>query len=275
MATVLLLAPTLSIAETAKTIRVVSDHWPGYTEPGAKGFYFDLIKRIYEPMGYAIEHRIVPFRRAINLINSGEADLFLADDHPKYLSKLDAYQLENILHPEHPINYSLVTAVFAGDSNHDWQAIRNNSELHLAWVKGYGYGKTLSLPHKHVMHVNNTTQGLRLLQAGRIDSFIDDLTDIKEALKLQEFAKLHINREIVNKRNLYPLFHNRPSNIALVDIYNQSMSKLIESGEILALYQTVGIDYRDTLKPKEYFSAVYDSHPSEGLSILIDGLESL
>ena len=273
----LLLAPTYLLADHThqnKTIHIVSDHWPGYTEPGAQGFYFQLIKQIFEPKGYVIEHRVVPFRRAISLMNQGEADMFLVDDHPKYLSKLEIYELDKLLHPKYPINYSLVTALYLPSIKLDWQDTRDNPNLTLAWVKGYGYNKTLGLPHQNIMHVNNTAQGLRLLQAGRIDSLIDDLSDISEALKQQEFSKLQLNREVVNKRNLYPLFYNNSLGQELAQIYDQGMQALLASGELYQLYQKMGINYQDVFKPKEYFSAVYDSQPAEGLSILVDGLES-
>ncbi|MCR8924221.1 hypothetical protein NO559_15680 [Dasania sp. GY-MA-18] len=98
--------------ENLKTIYVVADHWPTYTEAQGKGLYFEVIRRIYEPLGYTIKPQIIPFRRAISYINLAKTDIFLADDNLRYLAKLDIYNTAKILQPLMPLNQSLVTAIY-------------------------------------------------------------------------------------------------------------------------------------------------------------------
>jgi polar amino acid transport system substrate-binding protein len=271
--TLFLISPvSADTAEQSKTIHIVADEWPGYTEPGGKGFYFELIKNIFEAEGYSITQRIVPFRRAISLINHGEADIFLADDHPDYLSMLDIYDMTKILHPTHALNYSLVTALYLPTSTLNWSVTHKNNDTKIAWIKGYGYGETLKLKHSNPLLINNTQQGLHLLLSKRIDCYLDDLTDITMALTKPEFKNVELKREIINKRNLYPIFHNNDFGKSLAKIYDQRMGEMIKSGEIYDLYRQAGLNYNDVLKPKEYFSKAYEQHSAEGLSILVEGM---
>ncbi|MCR8924220.1 transporter substrate-binding domain-containing protein [Dasania sp. GY-MA-18] len=117
----------------------------------------------------------------------------------------------------------------------------------MAWVNGYGYGKSLDLPHKNIFLVNDTLQGLRLLRSGRIDCFIDDLTDTNVTTKQMGLNVDDFHFEVINHRHLYPIFTNNARGKKLMAIYEEAMKAMVKSGELFRLYQTVDLNYREIL----------------------------
>lgn len=67
----------LAQAESLRTINLVTEQWPGHTNPDGTGLAFDLLRKVYEPEGIELHYRIVPYTRSVGLVQRGEADAFV------------------------------------------------------------------------------------------------------------------------------------------------------------------------------------------------------
>ena len=248
--------------DSSKTIHIVADEWPGFTQSDGNGFYFELIRKIYQPLGYDIRFKILPFRRAASQINQGSADILLVEEHVSKLASNELYIAEDLRSPRYPMDNSIVTALFLKQSNISWQQIKDQQRYHLSWIRGYGYGSSLAVNHHKVTLVGNTKQGLQLLVSGRIDCYLDDLTDINTNEIIAQFDKDLIKYEVVNIRPLYPLFYNSPRGKHLLKLYDQSMEQLIQSGEIYNIYLAANLDYNYVLTLDETANYKQSSLPN-------------
>ncbi len=43
-----------------KTVNVVAEHWPDYTNRDGSGVYFELVKAVFEPQGIQVSTQILP-----------------------------------------------------------------------------------------------------------------------------------------------------------------------------------------------------------------------
>ncbi len=66
----LLLSLTLLICwpGRADPLYVYCDDWPGFCQPDGRGVYLDIVRAIYQPSGYQVMPRVVPYKRALAVI---------------------------------------------------------------------------------------------------------------------------------------------------------------------------------------------------------------
>lgn len=56
------------------SIDVVAQEWTGQTNADGSGLYFELLKKIYTPLGITVNTSIVPFDRAIMMLREKTSD---------------------------------------------------------------------------------------------------------------------------------------------------------------------------------------------------------
>ncbi|MCR8923273.1 transporter substrate-binding domain-containing protein [Dasania sp. GY-MA-18] len=238
-------AGSASRTQATKILYVAADVWLGDTNADGSGAYYDIIRRLFEPLGYRIQHRVLPMRRGIAAIHSGaEIDILLADWSREHLRLGGQYQMDRVLIPEHPMSVEYVIASFPPQSTLRWADIATDKSKRVAWVKGYNYHKHLALDEHAITRISNSTQGIKMLYTGHIDCFLDDQTEVSRLLKQDKFKKVSLRQEVVMMRKLYPIFHNDKEGRALMHKYDEGMAALISSGEIYPLYLRYGKNYR-------------------------------
>lgn len=60
--------------EKLTSIDVVAQEWTGQTNADGSGLYFELLKKIYTPVGITVNTSIVPFDRAVMMLRQKCAD---------------------------------------------------------------------------------------------------------------------------------------------------------------------------------------------------------
>ena len=56
------------LARSGRSLYVYCDDWPGFCQPDGRGVYLDIVRAIYQPNGYQVMPRIVPYKRALAVI---------------------------------------------------------------------------------------------------------------------------------------------------------------------------------------------------------------
>lgn len=152
----------------AERVVVVSDRWMPYNgEPGSfqEGYAVEILRAVFESRGFEVDYKEQPWKRAVDDVRSGKADILIGAAQ----SEMPAF-----LYPKQ----SLGRADLCFFSNRpDWQFtdLRSLETVMTGYVQGYGYPRWFldevrSNPGRfHALHGENAfSRLLRMLREGRV-----------------------------------------------------------------------------------------------------------
>ncbi|PKF49479.1 hypothetical protein [Enterovibrio nigricans] len=93
-------------------ITIISEYWADATEKNGSGLYFDIMKRVFEPLGYTIKTQTTTYSRSVKLVQSKRMDVFLG-------SYLD--EQEDVLYPRWHFDAEQVAAIYKPSVIANWQ----------------------------------------------------------------------------------------------------------------------------------------------------------
>lgn len=156
-------ARTLVVAlNNAPPYRIIKDTASGMSY---SGIYIDVVREAASRAGIDLEFEVVPFKRALHLIEKGKADLMLGpnrtDERQKYMYYFGAAL------PNEP------KAVYLGASDADVVSITDLGQKSVGVLRGANYGWQLE-DAKDVRLVEAVDYAalFRMLDLGRIDALI-------------------------------------------------------------------------------------------------------
>lgn len=159
------------------TITLVADEWCPYNcalENNQKGYMLDIAKAVFEPLGYTIDYKIVPWSRAIKHTLSGRYDGAIGATKE---------ELPNAIFHTPPLGYSANHFITRNDSSWSYNDIESLMDIRLAVIQDYDYGKAINQYLSHRKDSRNvfsiTGNGiakkcLKLLLRNRIDVYLED-----------------------------------------------------------------------------------------------------
>ena len=194
----LALSVTLFAEEKITEFNVVSDEWETCTEKDGSGMYFDLMRAIYEPLGIKVEFKLMPYARTVFTVKEKKADAFTAS----YLN-----EQEWAVYPKNWFDLDIVLAIFPKGKYKEFKGQSSLEGKKVAWLREFTLDKYLKVKVEH-REVNNRQSGFALLDAGKIDFWIDpavlldpewkNLTVKKEDYELHEFLYLPMSMAFAN-----------------------------------------------------------------------------
>ena len=232
----------LSIPCRADILRVYCDNWSGFCEKDGKGFYFDLVREIFQPHGYTIEPHIVPYKRASNIVNHNKGDMLLG----VYQGELD-----NVLIPTYPDSADDLVVIMLRKWQTDWRGESSLTKQSVIWPRGWALEKYLPTPiYWH--EVENDETAIELLKRERYRYYIT-----VGALYPADKTPANIHREFLRWIPTYPAFSNDKRGEELRKIWDESMRNLINSGKLIEIYRHHHLyehyqEFIDTLTKDEY-----------------------
>jgi len=214
-------------------IFVTTEEWEGYTNKNGTGVYWDIIKKVYEPLGIHVNTKLLPWKRAEAVVLNKQADALLGA----------YYQQDNeLLYPKWHISIEDPLVIIFGTSN-----IQKGDKLHIlsfkdkkiGWIRGYGFEKTLfkDIPIEK-KELSRMQSGLLMLKAGRLDALVDYESNIeplaqKMGLKL---GQSYTTKELEKGNKLFLAFSKTNRSKKLIKLFDERMEKLVASGEIEKIY---------------------------------------
>ena len=224
--------------EKLTSIDVVAQEWTGQTNADGSGLYFELLQKIYTPLGITVNTSIVPFDRAIMMLREKTTDasvgFYSAED-----AKIAGWYF--YITPQHPIDFENVVAIFKKGSVTKWQYPQSLANRKVAWIQGYTYEKNIQADMVY-KPVSGHKQAWELLGMGRIDFYLESEVDatasaLENGVDLGEyqFETLWIN-------NLYVPFSKTAKGQQLVEIFDHRMAEMRNTGELPKLYKKWGRD---------------------------------
>lgn len=210
-------------------VRLVTKHWPGYTNTDLSGGYFELIRLVLPPAQYQIKTEFSNFNRAVIRVQKEQAELVLA------VTRVDGKQL---LLSEFPIDADTIVAVY----REQW--LPKNSTLtvpqlakhRLAWDLAYNYGQALGLDTKG-FEVSEVSQGLELVSKGRVDVYLAEQADL-DVLEAQVLLQQqHLQQSELRQLPVYVGFSRSAKGLQLKREWDQQFRLLLQQGVLQQFYQ--------------------------------------
>lgn len=214
-----------------KKINIVAPELEGGATNDGSGIYFELLKLIYSPLGIIVKTDIAPFIRVNMLLakNKTDASVSFYSTEVAILNGLDYYKT-----PKSPINTERLTAIFKNNSD-EWSFPNSLKGKRVAWMDGYNYEKGIPVNYEY-QKITSQLQGLKLLQMGRIDYYLDNEFDIKRTIKESNFDTKQYSMQLILEYKLYVAFSKTQKSNKLIELFDCRMDELRESGELEKLY---------------------------------------
>ncbi|MFG1499540.1 transporter substrate-binding domain-containing protein [Halobacteriovorax sp. XZX-3] len=223
---ILFIWSNLSIGSEIKTIEISTPEWKDFTNKDGTGLYFEVVRKAYSLSDIKVNYTFVPWPRAVKYVNENHKDAMLG-----------AYNtVKESIYPQYPIDVEYTLVVFKKGTLKDWQGPKSLAGKRVYWVRGYDYHKYLKTKMDW-KELQDTDNGLRLLEKGRIDFFIDSKNTIMpkfKALKLD--PSKYVMKPVITK-NLYVRYARTKKSEELIKIFDKNMETLLKSKELEKIYQ--------------------------------------
>lgn len=166
------------------------------------GALVDVVRHGLDRMGYDFEIRVVPWKRAVNDVRTGDSDaIFYAVRTPE--------REQFLRYPDEPLWMERTVAVVLSDADTMLKSdLSNASDIRLGVGRGYYYGPKLERilsgdVFKRVEPTAKAADNMAKLMGGRVDAF---LTDYLHAVRILRDFVLGERFEIVRNEDNTPAF---------------------------------------------------------------------
>ncbi|MNG83747.1 Bacterial extracellular solute-binding protein, family 3 [compost metagenome] len=210
--------------EVPAQIHLVSEEWLDYTNADGTGLAWDVLRKVFEPVGVKVQAQSAPYSRAVGLVKRGEADAWVG-----------SYKEENDdnLYPRWHFDMDHIYAL--GLTSKPVPTRESIGQYRLAWVRGYDFGSYLP-DVKSFREIQRREGILPMLEHDRVDFYIDALTEVEyvlgQASRPERFRSTH-----VAELPLYLAFARNGKAKALRDLFDRRMAELVRSGELKAIFE--------------------------------------
>ncbi|WP_035025055.1 substrate-binding periplasmic protein [Enterovibrio calviensis] len=224
---------TVDAQTPSQEVTIVSEAWADATNKNGSGLYFDIMREVFEPLGYKLNFLTTTYSRSVYLVQTKKMHAFLG-------SYID--EQEDVLYPYWHFDAEQVAAVYKSYAIPEWEGEQSLQGKTVGWVKGYDYNEYMGTT-VNIREVKSRRQGLTMLYSDRLDALIDARSEIEE-----EFEKVNIDRNAFVISNftdlkLYPAFTNTPQGEELRRAYDEGFEELLHSGKLKTMFEDYEWEY--------------------------------
>ncbi len=239
----------------APTLTFTSDPWMPYTGPlnasEGEGYAIDVLREIYEPLGYKVEYIRAPWSESLDNVENG-VNTALVCCH--------MHEAPQLIYPQNPIAPMHPVFFVRGDSGWRYIGPESLESIRLGVIQDYTYAYEIdSYVRQHLgtdnILVARGTDALErmivALQEGRIDAFVENRPVGHFALReLQIAPGSIIEAGGVKAPDVYVAFSPLlPDPRAYADIFDRRLVQLQADGRLDAIREKYGISPEDSLVP--------------------------
>jgi polar amino acid transport system substrate-binding protein len=219
-------------AQSVASIDVAAEEWEDCTYADGSGLYFETIGLVYAKQGAKVNVKIVPYARSIEMVESGKTDICLGTY---------AGEAKNATYPKYPLDYDDITVLIPAAKASAFKSEADLKDKKVAWIVDYGYDEQLDVPVK-LTEVSNSESGIKMLQSGRIDYYIETKSDISAALEALGIPEKDFVFRTIKWIPLYACFAKNEKGAQLQAIWDRRLPELFKSGELKKLFFKWGFE---------------------------------
>lgn len=177
-------------ASETNLIRVTADPWCPYNcnaDDARQGFMIEIARAALALSGYALEYQTVNWARAKKMVLSGEVEAIVGMSRTP--ENISAY-----VFPKFPLGKSRICFFKLNDNDWQYQSPESLNDKTVGWINDFGVGadgtlnewrkKNWETKNISILSGDNVHERLmKMLSAGRIDTFVEDQSVISYSLK--------------------------------------------------------------------------------------------
>ncbi|WP_319404856.1 transporter substrate-binding domain-containing protein [uncultured Desulfosarcina sp.] len=217
------------------SIRIATPSWENVTKKDGTGLYFDILHKVYDPLQITIAYKIVPWKRAMLMLEHREADALPGG----YFVPKD--QASDIF-PRYPIGGETLCVLSKKGKISEWKGQQSIAGKRIVWIRDYNFHKFLDVQVRW-WEIDHEYQGWKLVDIGRVDFYMDNLNFLNRYIRAKTIDRDQYDIHIVVQKALYLRFADTPRSRQLIERYDSIMPSLIETGELKKLFEKWGFPY--------------------------------
>jgi polar amino acid transport system substrate-binding protein len=225
-------AEKLSMTENNKVINVAAEVFPPMTNADGTGQQFEMLKAIFEPLGYTFNITLYPYRRMLYVVETAQVDMAIG------IAKFDN---DNILFSSLPHDADNIVAIYPKSNKFIWRGKASLENKKLSFIAGLtsALSQSFSELNYAISEVDTREQALKKLLLGRVDFLIDcecgyllaEVTPYRKQFQAHKIGFLEI----------YAGFANTEKAKQLKLIWQQSYPRFIQTDQARNIYQKWGL----------------------------------
>ncbi len=233
---VLLLVSAISGARPL--LHIVSDDWPPYVivDGRQQGIDVEVSRIVLEKLGYHVRIEFLPWKRAVQMVKTGEADALL---DVGYNEERELY----FDYPQEPINYS-ETTLFCKRCKLSLPAeLKTISGKQVVVNRGYVYeGEFDESPLVTLVTVDDFEQGMKLISLGRADFYaVNRLVGAYTAHNLGLKDVYPISDNLSEANPIYLAFSKKREHTELAKGFSQALKAFKQSADYRVILHRYGV----------------------------------
>lgn len=222
-----LLLMLLASVVRSELLNVATDDWEEFSNQDDTGYYIEILKAVYEPLGSKLNIIHVPFGRSLLMLKNGNADIVLGVGQ----SDLPADYVASSF----PIEQDTVDAAYLPESFPEWNGATSLVGKTVVARIDYNYGEILG-PKVIYTEKTSLVGMLQMLIKKRVDAVIDFEADIRKAMKDRKITQPIVIKKAVIILPAYFAFGLDKKGHAARAQFESAMPELIRSGKLKTLF---------------------------------------
>jgi polar amino acid transport system substrate-binding protein len=233
-----------------QTLTFAADTWcPFNCAPNTlkQGFIVDIVRAVYEPLGYKVNYQVMPWPRAIAEARSGNLSGLLST--PKSAA------IQDLLFPKDPVGIMQNALFKRHDDDWRYDGVASLNQERIGLVQGYVFTGEIGQYLNDAIDTHSTyldlsrgesagPRNILKLALGRVDLIADDVSVVEYEHNAQHL-QVPFDRatDIGPPMMIYVAFPtNNPQSVALAKILDAGVSRLRRSGKLRTILAQYGVE---------------------------------
>ncbi|AZZ90188.1 hypothetical protein ENC22_02905 [Hahella sp. KA22] len=223
----------LAYAEGPQRVTWATPEWEGSVEKDGTGLYNEVIFAAFKHVNIEVNQIIVPWKRAELMVQDGHADMYggldPTDEYPQAL---------------YPISVITEAVTFLPEHFGEWKGVTSLEGKNGVWIRGYtDYIDDKVKQYLQGEDLNSRESALSKVYLKRADYYFDNLRQTNITFSNILVDKTQFRTEPVTRVFLYMTFAKNERGEYLREKYNEGVAYLIETHQLLPLYEKYGREY--------------------------------
>ncbi|MFO0388673.1 MAG: substrate-binding periplasmic protein [Alphaproteobacteria bacterium] len=233
-------------AQPAKTITIAADEWcPINCAPNSKeeGIGIDLARKVFEPLGYKVEYKIMPWAEALKQVREGKVHAVVG------ASRSDD---KTLIFPDNAITEIVDGFYVRAGSPWRYQGVHTLKNKRIGIIEDYGYGEIVTSFIKknqytagalHIAKGKTPLQdNIKQLLDAKIDVLVESRIVMDYTLKTSNLSDKILLAGSVPQDHVYLAFSPAlPQSKALAAQYDTAIRSMKTSGALKRMYGKYGL----------------------------------
>jgi polar amino acid transport system substrate-binding protein len=204
---------------SAEVVNLCSQPRVTLSEKNGVGYYWDILRAVYEIEGYKIHENDAPFIRCL-----------LSVDHKKTDGAVAVFRTQQrdnkFTYPDSRIHFSSYGVVSLRsppiDKIHDLKGS-------IGLIRGYDFSSWLH-SQLNIKSMRNTAHAIAMLKHNRITHIADDIQDVLSTMKKMGENPANYLIKTMSRKDLYVVFTNNERGKKLANKFDSGIKKLANNG---------------------------------------------